>query len=236
MAQATNQDRSLDPGAPLAGVLVRVLVPLVFVGPDHKRLPDCQVGDLIRVAGDAYVTSLEADGYVTRDWQSTPDPAAEQDEELVLSPEEEKLIDENPLLYLVGEDDYNLLRSIGVTDKGSIRMMFMREGVVPFMKVIDAETTEAVLLWAGEMEEIIAQRISENTTVEAAVHEWYNVLHLTEPQIAVLSDAHLTNKPTMREFLDLNGIAGLTRMRHVGVVTAEKLATWAGWTGDREPE
>ena len=48
-------------------VPVRVLVPGVYNGLGHKKLPYASAGDLVEVAGGGYAESLVADGYVTDD-------------------------------------------------------------------------------------------------------------------------------------------------------------------------
>lgn len=237
MLEPSTQDRDLDAGPPLEGALVRVLIASIYNGPNHKKLPAAKVNDLIRVAGGAYLASLEESGLVTRDIQGYGlQPVAVSQEELDISEEDEQLMETNPLFFLVGEESYEALSGIGLSDKGSIRMLFMREGVVPFMRVVDAETTEAVLLWAGEMEEIIQQRITENVSSYDVANDLYTNLRLTEPQIGVLRDAHLLSKSELRAFLDNNGAAGLIRMRLIGVATTNKLIEWSGWIGNREAD
>lgn len=232
-SRSLDRSTEFDPGPALPGVLVRVLISAPFIGPDLKKLPKAEVGDYIRVSGGEYVVSLVADGYVSRELSADYQPRTDQEayNDLDLSPEDEQLIDANPLLYLVGEESYQKLTALGLSDKGSVRQLFMREGAVPFLKVLDEETTEAVLLWAGEIPEIVTQRIGETTTSDAVANEWYTTLRITEPQIATLMAAHLTDKKSVREYLDLNGIAGLTRLRGIGTTTAEKLSNWAGWSG-----
>lgn len=55
--------------------VVRVIRPGVFNGPDNKRLPRADAGDVIEVAAGGYAESLIADGWVTDELsENIPEP------------------------------------------------------------------------------------------------------------------------------------------------------------------
>ena len=91
----------------------------IFAGPDRKALPPAQAGDLVDVAGDWYVNSLLADGFVELPEQTQVTPVTTPQASDEPAPVSKPLTD----LPGVSDEIADVLMGQGVTDAAGVAAM-----------------------------------------------------------------------------------------------------------------
>lgn len=164
------------------GLRVKVLVAGVFNDPHHRALPWTNPGDEIEVASGPYADSLIRDGFVesletpeTVQAPKTVDLAALTADDLEAMEAPAETEDAEPVnvqgsaewqaAFATLDAPASLKRRLwdaGFTGRESLRQRYLQHGFAPLLEIKGVNRSNAlrIMVWAGELEEILVNDLS----------------------------------------------------------------------------